>query len=41
MLAYLLLALSGLVSLSTAGYVLQDDYNPSKFFSMFEFSTVS
>lgn len=40
MLASILLALAGLVSLSTAGYVLEDDYTQDEFFSMFEFFTV-
>ena len=40
MLAPTLLALAGLVSTSTAGYVLQDDYEPSSFFSEFTFFTV-
>jgi len=32
---------AGLVDLSIAGYVLQDNYNPSNFFSQFDFFTVS
>lgn len=40
MLASTLLALAGFVSLSTAGYVLKDDYNSKSFFSMFDFFTV-
>ncbi len=40
MLASILLALAGLVSLSTAGYVLEDDYSTDQFFSMFDFFTV-
>jgi hypothetical protein len=28
------------VSLSTAGYVLEDDYTEDQFFSMFDFFTV-
>ena len=40
MLALALLVLAGLVSFSTAGYVLEDDYEPSSFFSMFDFFTV-
>lgn len=32
---------AGLVHLSIAGYVLQDNYNPSNFFSQFDFFTVS
>ncbi|EXJ88600.1 endo-1,3(4)-beta-glucanase [Capronia coronata CBS 617.96] len=39
MLASILLALAGLVSLSTAGYVLEDDYTTDEFFSMFNFFT--
>ncbi|KAJ9497236.1 hypothetical protein LTR99_001970 [Exophiala xenobiotica] len=39
MLHTLLLALAGLVSLSTAGYVLEDDYTEDQFFSMFDFFT--
>ena len=39
MLASTLLTIAGLVSLSTAGYVLEDDYEPSTFFSMFDFFT--
>lgn len=35
----LLISLAGLIPLSTAGYVLQDDYSIDKFFSMFEFFT--
>jgi hypothetical protein len=35
------LSLAGLIPLSTAGYVLQDDYSVDKFFSMFDFFTVS
>lgn len=35
-----LAALAALVPLSTAGYVLEDDYSMDKFFSMFEFFTV-
>lgn len=38
MLATTLFTLSGLVSLSCAGYTLQDDYT-SDFFSMFDFFT--
>lgn len=37
----LLISLAGLIPFSTAGYVLQDDYSIDKFFSMFEFFTVS
>lgn len=40
MLAWVLVALAGLISLSTAGYVLEDDYSPQNFFSMFDFFTV-
>jgi hypothetical protein len=40
MLATTLITLSGLVSLSTAGYTLQDDYSTGNFFSMFDFFTV-
>lgn len=40
MLYSVLFALSGLVSLSTAGYVLEDDYSVDEFFSMFDFFTV-
>ena len=32
--------LVGLVSLGTAGYVLEDNYSPDQFFSMFDFFTV-
>ena len=39
MLKHTLLTLTGLISLSTAGYVLEDDYEPSSFFSMFSFFT--
>ncbi|OAP63931.1 hypothetical protein AYL99_03158 [Fonsecaea erecta] len=35
----LLVTLAGLVSLSTAGYVLEDDYSADQFFSMFDFFT--
>ena len=35
-----LVTLVGLVSLSTAGYVLEDDYSVDQFFSMFDFFTV-
>lgn len=35
------ISLAGLIHLSTAGYVLQDDYSVDKFFSMFDFFTVS
>jgi hypothetical protein len=41
MLAHTLLTLAGLISLSTAGYVLEDDYDASSFFSKFDFFTVS
>ncbi|KAL6250666.1 hypothetical protein RBB50_002969 [Rhinocladiella similis] len=34
-----LMALAGLISLSTAGYVLEDDYSGDQFFSMFDFFT--
>ncbi|KAI1613799.1 endo-1,3(4)-beta-glucanase [Exophiala viscosa] len=34
-----LFTLAGLVSLSTAGYVLEDDYSGDSFFSMFDFFT--
>ncbi|KIW92298.1 uncharacterized protein Z519_07282 [Cladophialophora bantiana CBS 173.52] len=34
-----LVTLAGLVSLSTAGYVLEDDYSVDQFFSMFDFFT--
>lgn len=40
MLASTLLTLAGFVSFSTAGYVLQDDYDSQSFFSMFDFFTV-
>lgn len=40
MLGFILFILTGLVSLSTAGYVLEDDYSVDKFFSMFDFFTV-
>lgn len=40
MLSSTLFALAGLVSLSTAGYVLEDDYSGDSFFSMFDFFTV-
>jgi hypothetical protein len=40
MLASIFWALAGLVSLSTAGYVLEDDYSADQFFSMFDFFTV-
>jgi hypothetical protein len=40
MLTSTLLTLAGFVSFSTAGYVLQDDYNSNSFFSMFDFFTV-
>ena len=33
-------SLVGLVSFSTAGYVLEDDYSTDQFFSMFDFFTV-
>ncbi|RMD40063.1 hypothetical protein DV735_g5059, partial [Chaetothyriales sp. CBS 134920] len=39
MLAATLLTLSGLASVGTAQYVLQDDYSPDSFFSMFDFFT--
>lgn len=39
MLAYITLLLTGLVSLSSATYVLQDDYKTENFFSMFDFFT--
>ncbi|RMZ76159.1 hypothetical protein DV738_g5121, partial [Chaetothyriales sp. CBS 135597] len=39
MLSTTLLTLSGLVSFSTAQYVLQDDYSTDSFFSMFDFFT--
>ncbi|KIW51302.1 hypothetical protein PV05_10039 [Exophiala xenobiotica] len=39
MLHTLLFALGGLVSLCTAGYVLEDDYTEDQFFSMFDFFT--
>lgn len=35
-----LLTLAGLITLGTAGYVLEDDYSASSFFNMFEFFTV-
>lgn len=35
-----LVTLAGLVSFSTAGYVLEDDYSVDQFFSMFDFFTV-
>jgi hypothetical protein len=35
------LSIAGLVSSTIAGYSLQDDYQPSSFFSMFDFFTVS
>jgi hypothetical protein len=35
-----LFTLAGLISLSTAGYVLEDDYSADQFFSMFDFFTV-
>ncbi|KIX01399.1 uncharacterized protein Z518_09125 [Rhinocladiella mackenziei CBS 650.93] len=41
MLVSILLALAGIVSLSTAGYVLEDDYSVDKFFSMFDFFTAA
>ena len=37
----ILTTLAGLVPLSTAGYVLEDDYSVNNFFSMFDFFTVS
>jgi hypothetical protein len=40
MLASTLLTLAGFVTFSTAGYVLQDDYNTDSFFSKFDFFTV-
>ena len=40
MLASTLLSFAGLVSLTTAGYVIEDDYEPSSFFGMFDFFTV-
>ncbi|KIX92161.1 uncharacterized protein Z520_12154 [Fonsecaea multimorphosa CBS 102226] len=36
-----LVTLAGLVSLSTAGYVLEDDYSVDQFFSMFDFFTAA
>ncbi|KIV77202.1 hypothetical protein PV11_09019 [Exophiala sideris] len=39
MLSSTLFALAGLVSFSTAGYVLEDDYSGDSFFSMFDFFT--
>ncbi|KAJ9634856.1 uncharacterized protein PV06_05774 [Exophiala oligosperma] len=39
MLSRSLIALAGLISLSTAGYVLEDDYSGDQFFSMFDFFT--
>lgn len=41
MLSTTLFLLAGLVNLSIAGYTLEDDYEPSAFFSMFNFFTVS
>src|SRR5436305_6002249 len=35
-----LFTLAGLASLTTAGYVLEDDYESNSFFSMFDFFTV-
>jgi hypothetical protein len=35
-----LFTLAGLASLTTAGYVLEDDYESDSFFSMFDFFTV-
>ena len=35
-----LFTLAGLVSLTTASYVLEDDYESNSFFSMFDFFTV-
>jgi hypothetical protein len=40
MLASTLLSLAGFISLTTAGYVIEDDYEPSSFFGMFDFFTV-
>ena len=40
MLASTFLIFAGLASLSTAAYTLEDDYEPSSFFSMFDFFTV-
>jgi len=39
MLAFTLIILAGLASLSTAGYVLEDDYATDSFFSKFSFFT--
>lgn len=40
MLLSALFTLAGLASLTTAGYVLEDDYESNSFFSMFDFFTV-
>jgi uncharacterized membrane protein YhdT len=36
-----LLSILGLASSTLAAYVIQDDYEPSSFFSQFDFFTVS